>query len=119
MSHNQTLADRIREAPAHLPDIEEKKMFGSVAFIVNSKMRNAASKNRRICRISPAIYEDTITCNGIHVVVMRRKEMKGYVHVVEDVLQSRHELSYLIENALEFNKVAKASKKVKQVYQEL
>jgi TfoX/Sxy family transcriptional regulator of competence genes len=111
MPHNQTLADRIREAFAHLPDVEEKKMFGSIAFMVNSKMCIAAGKNRIMCRISPDIYEDAITRNGVHPVVMKGKELKGYVHVDEDVLQSKKELDYWIEHALEFNKVAKSSKK--------
>ncbi len=39
MAYNQALAERVRIALAHIPAVEEKKMFGSLAFMVNSKAR--------------------------------------------------------------------------------
>jgi TfoX/Sxy family transcriptional regulator of competence genes len=38
MAYNTKLADRIREALAHLPDVEEKEMFRGVCFMVDGKM---------------------------------------------------------------------------------
>lgn len=37
MAYNENLADKIRQALAHLPGVEEKKVFGGVAFGVNPK----------------------------------------------------------------------------------
>ena len=39
------------------------------------------------------------------------KVMKGYVFVDIDVLQTKKQLSYWVNLALDFNKIAKASKK--------
>ena len=39
MAYNETLADRIREIIAQTHDnVEEKKMFGGLCFMVNDKM---------------------------------------------------------------------------------
>jgi hypothetical protein len=36
MAYNEKLAQRIKLALCHLPVVEEKKMFGSQAFMVNN-----------------------------------------------------------------------------------
>ena len=38
MAYNEKLVDRIREALAHHPKVEEKKMFRGVTFMVDEKM---------------------------------------------------------------------------------
>jgi len=38
MAYNENLTNRVREALAHLPNVEEKKMFGGIAFMVDCKM---------------------------------------------------------------------------------
>jgi len=37
MAYNQILKDRIKTALAYTPHVEEKKMFGGVAFMINGK----------------------------------------------------------------------------------
>ena len=49
MAYNENIANRIREALAHLPKVEEKKMFGGLAFMVNNKMLVAAGTDRIMC----------------------------------------------------------------------
>jgi hypothetical protein len=38
MAFDETLAGRIREALAHKKNIEEKRMFGSVGFLLNGNL---------------------------------------------------------------------------------
>ena len=38
MPFSEKLSDRIREALMHLPQVEEKHMFGGVCYMVNGKM---------------------------------------------------------------------------------
>ena len=38
MTYNQILAERVRAELIRLPHVEEKKIFGSLAFMVNGKM---------------------------------------------------------------------------------
>ena len=111
MAYNEKLADRIREALAYLPKVEEKKMFGGVAFMVNGKMCITVGKDRIMCRIDPAIHDEAIKRKGIQTVKMREREYKGYIHITEDAIKTKKDLDYWIELAIDFNKIAKASKK--------
>ena len=111
MTSDAKLTDRIRQALAHLPLVEEKKMFGSIAFMVNGKMCIAAGKGRIMCRIDPALHDNVTMQKGVKTVNMRGRDLKGYVHVSEDTLKTKKELNYWIELALDYNKTAKASKK--------
>ncbi len=38
MPYDETLANRIREAFADVPNVEEKKMFRGLTFMVNDKI---------------------------------------------------------------------------------
>lgn len=58
MAYNEKLADRIREALAELPDIEEKKMIGGLTFMVNGKMCAGVVEDEMMCRIDPAVQEE-------------------------------------------------------------
>ena len=114
MPYNEKLATRIREALVELPDVEEKKMFRGLTFMVNGKMCiNVSGMERIMCRIDPAIYDTLIEKNGCSEVLMGARTMKGFVYVYEDALKTKKQLDYCIKLALDFNKFAKASKKIK------
>jgi TfoX/Sxy family transcriptional regulator of competence genes len=114
MAYNEKLTARIREALAHLPKVEEKRMFRGVTFMVDDKMCITAGDNKIMCRIDPAIHEDVIKRKGCETVKMRGREYKGYVYVSEEGIKTKKDLDYWIRLALEFNKLAKSSKKKKK-----
>lgn len=60
MPYNEKLANRIREALGELPDVEEKKMFGGIAFIVNGKMCVNVSGDEMMCRFDPSLQKENI-----------------------------------------------------------
>lgn len=111
MAYNENLANKIRQALAHLPDVEEKKMFGGVAFMVDGKMCLTAGADRMMCRIDPNFHQEAIAKTGCRTVVMKGRDYKGYIYVNEDNLQTPAEFNYWINLALDFNKKAKASDK--------
>jgi len=111
MAHSEKLAEKIRQALAPLPAVEEKKMFGGIAFMVNRKMCLTAGADRMMCRIDPGIHEDAISRKGCRTVIMKGREYKGYVYVNEDCLQTKAGLNYWVTLALDFNKKAKSSGK--------
>lgn len=114
MAYNEKLADRIRKALAHLPNVKEKKMFGGLAFMVDDKMCITAGSNRIMCRIDPGVHEEAIKRKGSRTVIMRGREYKGYVHVDEDNIKNKRDFDYWIGLALDYNKIAKSSKKAKR-----
>jgi TfoX/Sxy family transcriptional regulator of competence genes len=111
MAYDEKLANRIRKAIAHLPNVKEKKMFGGLAFMVNDKMCITAGDKRIMCRIDPIIHEEAIKRKGCLTVIMRGREYKGYVQVEEESIKSKKDFDYWIGLSLDFNKNAKASKK--------
>src|SRR4051794_12759066 len=111
MAYNEELANRIRKALAHLPNVKEKKMFGGLAFMVNDKMCITAGADRIMCRIDPAIHEEAIKRKGSRTLMMKGREYKGYVHVDETSIKNIKDFDYWLELALDYNKKAKSSKK--------
>jgi len=114
MAYNEKLTARIREALAHLPNVEEKRMFRGVTFMVNDKMCISAGDNKIMCRIDPSIHEEALKRKGSETVKMRGREYQGYVYVNEEGIKTKKDLDYWIRLALEFNKLAKSSKKKKK-----
>jgi TfoX/Sxy family transcriptional regulator of competence genes len=114
MAYNERLTNKIREALAHLPKVEEKRMFRGVTFMVNDKMCISAGDDKIMCRIDPAIHEEAIKRKGCETVKMKGREYKGYVYVQEGGIKTKKDLDYWIGLALDFNKLAKSSKKTKR-----
>lgn len=111
MAYNEQLARRLREALAHIADVEEKKMFSGIAFMVNGKMCLNVSGDRLMCRYDPRIEGDVVLRRGYEPMIMKGKHLKGYCYVHQDGLKTQKDLNYWINLALDFNKFAKASRK--------
>ena len=115
MSYNEKLVDRIREMIAETHrNVEEKKMFGGLCFMVNDKMCFGAEKERLMVRLDPAVYDEVIEKEGCTPMDFTGKIMKGFVFVDIDALNTKKKLSYWVNLALEYNKIAKPSKKKKK-----
>lgn len=113
MAYNEKLNNRLREALAHLPAVEEKYMFGGVCYMVNGKMCVGIAGDELMCRIGPAAYEDALQKSGCREMVFTGKPMKGYVFVSPENIKAKKDFDYWIGLCLAFNKEAKASKKKK------
>ena len=113
MAYNEKLADRIREAIAEVPRTVEKNMFGGVCFMVNNKMCVGVAKDEMMCRINPEVQEAALERPGARIMDFTGRPMKGFMFVGEEGLKSKKDLMYWINLSLEFNKLAKASKKKK------
>lgn len=113
MAYNEQLTNRIREALARLPKVEEKRMFRGVTFMVNGKMCISAGNDELMCRIDPIIFETALERNGCRPMVHGGRIMKGFVFVNEESIKSKKEFDYWVNLALDFNKKSKPSPKRK------
>ena len=114
MPYNEVLVNRISEALVGIKNVVTKKMFRGIAFMVNDKMCITVSEHDIMCRIDPAIHEELVEKTGCRSMVMKGKELKGWVLVNEEAIKSKKDLDYWISLALSFNKYAKSSKKAKR-----
>lgn len=114
MAYNEKLADRTREIIALTHKItEEKKMFGGLCFMVNNKMCVGVEKERLMVRLNPGLTEEVMEKEGCMPMDFTGRIMKGYVFVDIAALNTKKKLEYWIQLALEYNSIAKASKKKK------
>ncbi|UHO37065.1 TfoX/Sxy family protein [Chryseobacterium capnotolerans] len=113
MAYNTELADRVREWLAQVNDIkvEEKKMFGGLAFLVNDKMCINISHDNLMCRYNPEKEEEVAEKTGFLPMIMRGKQLKEYCYVEPIGFQKPEDFQYWMKLCLEYNKIAKASKK--------
>jgi TfoX/Sxy family transcriptional regulator of competence genes len=112
MAYNEKLANRVREMIALTHHyVLEKKMFGGLCFMVNEKMCVCVEQERIMVRIDPRVYETALEQDGCVPIDFTGRIMKGYVFVSDTVLTTKSKLQYWVKLALEYNKVAKASKK--------
>lgn len=114
MAYNEKMANRVREliALTH-KNIEEKKMFGGLCFMVNDKMCVGVESERLMVRLDPDKYDEVMKKEGSRPMDFTGKVMKGYVFVDIAALNTQKKLEYWIKLALDYNKIAKSSKKKK------
>jgi TfoX/Sxy family transcriptional regulator of competence genes len=114
MAFDESLGDRIRELFASYKNVEEKRMFGGLCFMLNDKMCVGIVKDELMLRISPQDYETVIHIEGCREMDFNKKPMKGYVYVSQEVLKTKKDLQKWVNMAISFNAVAKSSKTKKK-----
>ena len=112
MAHDEKLADRIREiiVLTH-KNIEEKKMFSGLCFMVNGKMCIGVHEHRIMVRLNPEIFDEVVEKEGCEPMIMSGKIMRGFVNVDDSILKTKRQLDYWVQLALAYNRFAKSSKK--------
>ncbi|WP_312297748.1 TfoX/Sxy family protein [Chryseobacterium sp.] len=113
MAYSFELADRVREwlsTVDHI-EVEEKKMFSGLAFLVNGKMCINISHENLMCRYNPVLEEEVSAKTGFLPMIMRGKQLKGYCYVEPEGYRNPTDFGYWMKICLEYNKIAKASGK--------
>ena len=114
MAYNEQLTNRVREALADIPNVEEKIMFRGATFIIDGKMCMSTGNDELMCRIDAALHETLVEMTGVRTMVMKGREYKGYIYIHEEEIKNKKKLKYGVALALDFNKHAMASKKKKK-----
>src|SRR5882757_7418484 len=97
MAYNEKLADRVREliALTH-KNVEEKKMFGGLCFMVNDKMCVGVEQERLMIRFDPERTDEVMEKPGCKPMDFTGRVMKGYAFVDINELDTKKKLSYWI-----------------------
>src|SRR6185437_1863753 len=82
MAYNEGLAEKIRTALKGKKGVEEKKMFGGIAFMLDGKMCIGVNGDDLIIRCQPEETEDLLKKPGAKVFNLSGKAaMKGWLLV--------------------------------------
>ena len=104
MAFSESLAGRIRDALARKRNIEEKKMFGGVGFLLNGNMLVGVWKDSLIARLGPEAYEDALLEPHVREFDITGKPMKGWVLVAPEGVEDDQQLKDWLERATKFVK---------------
>jgi TfoX/Sxy family transcriptional regulator of competence genes len=114
MAYDTYLAERInRILTDQKANFFEKKMFGGVCFMVNEKMCCGVIKDQVMARVNPVIYSEALEKIGASKMNFTGREMKGYIYINPEGADLEDDLEYWVKLCLDFNPLAKASKKKK------
>jgi len=91
-----------------------KKMMGGLCYMMNDKMPCGLVKNQLMARIGKDAYEEALQREHVHEMNFTGRTMKGYVFVDEAGLDMEEDLAYWIQKCIDYNPLAKSSKKKKK-----
>jgi len=107
MAYNEKHTQQVRELLAHIPNVEEKKMFGSIGFMINGKLCIGVGDHEdhnMMVRIGAEEHEEVLQRKGVLPAIMRGREMKDYVFLLNEAFETEEDLNYWIDLALRFNR---------------
>ena len=104
MAFDESLAARIRDALARKRDVEEKKMFGCVCFLLNGNALAGVWKDRLIARLGPDEGEAALREPHVRAFDITGRPMRNWVAVEPEGVESDDQLKGWIERALKFVK---------------
>jgi len=113
MAYDERVASQIRRALADQPLVEEKTLFQGLAFMVDEKLCISVRNDVLLCRIGPDEYEAALEMNHVAPMVMNGRTAIGYVFVSPQGYATQKAFNWWVAKCLQFNKVAKSSKKRK------
>ena len=115
MAYDTEVADKLRAYLSNIPGLamEEKRMFGGLAFLINGKMCINVTGNSLMCRFDPADMAEISARKGYQPMIMRGKTLPGYCCVDPEGYSQPDDFSYWVELCLGFNDKAKISKSQK------
>ena len=104
MAFDESLAGRIRDALARKKNIEERKMFGCICFLLNGNALAGVWKDRLIARLGPAQGEEALREPHVRVFDITRRPMKNWVAVEPEGVEDDDQLAGWIGRATKFVK---------------
>lgn len=113
MAYRTELVDKVREYLSEIPNIEveEKEMFAVLNFMVYGKTCICISEDKLMLRFDPKLQDELVEKYGYETMLMKGKVYKGYCYINPDGFEKRKDFEYYIDICLEYNKIAKSSKK--------
>jgi TfoX/Sxy family transcriptional regulator of competence genes len=102
MPYDENLAARLRLLLQTHPRIEEKKMFGGVAFLIGGNMCCGIHRDNLIVRVGPERYEGSMALPNAGPMDITGRPMKGWVMVDPEGISTDDALRQWVEKGIAF-----------------
>jgi hypothetical protein len=94
MAYDEDLANRIRELLGSERGVDEKPMFGGLAFLINGNMSVAVSgKGGLMVRVPPEETAKLLERDHVSPMVMAGRETRGWLRVAVDGVKTKRQLA--------------------------
>jgi TfoX/Sxy family transcriptional regulator of competence genes len=105
VAYDEDLADRIREVLSRERGIEEKRMFGGLAFLINGNMSVAASgQGGLLVRVPPEDSDRLAQRAHVSPMVMGGREARGWLRVADDGVKTKRQLQSWVTRGVDYAK---------------
>src|SRR6516165_8797920 len=102
MAFNEALAERVRHLLARRKNVEEKKMFGGIGFLLNGNMLVGVWKGSLIVRLGPDEGGEALLEPHVKEFDITGRAMKGWVLVAPEGVEADDQLKGWIQRAVKF-----------------
>jgi hypothetical protein len=102
MAFNEALAERIRRGLAQKKGVEEKKLFGCVAFLLNGNVVVGVWKDSLIVRLGPEGADEALLEPHIKEFNITGRPMRNWVLVEPEGVEADDQLKGWIQRTVRF-----------------
>jgi TfoX N-terminal domain len=103
VAYDQDLVERIRELLASERGLDEKRMFGGLAFLISGHMTVAASRQGGLLvRVPPQETGKLLDRPRVSPMVMAGREARGWLRVDAAGVKTKRQLAGWVSHALTY-----------------
>ena len=111
MAFSEALAGRIRQRLARRKNVEERKMFGGIGFLLNGNLLVGVWMDSLVVRLGEEEGEEALKEPHVREFDITGQAMKGWVLVEPEGVEGDDQLSDWIERATRFVRALPAKEK--------
>jgi len=102
MSYDEGLAERVREVFEERRGLQERRMFGGLAFLLSGNMCVGILGDELMVRVGPEAYAEAIAAPHAREMDFTGRPMKGLVFVGSEGVDSDDELREWVARGVSF-----------------
>ena len=102
MAFSETLAERIRQRLARRKNVEERKMFGGIGFLLNGNLLVGVWKESLVVRLGEEEGEEALKEPHVREFDITGRPMRNWVLVGPEGVEDDEQLSAWIRRAVKF-----------------
>ena len=105
MAYDEDLVNRVRELVSTERGVEEKRMFGGLAFLINGNMAVAASGSGGLMvRVPPESTARLLVRDHVEPMIMAGRETRGWVRVGDNGVRTARQLASWVTRGVDYAK---------------
>jgi hypothetical protein len=102
MAYDEHLAQRNRDVTGAEVGVDEKKIFGGLAILLDGNTAAGVSGDELMVRVGEDAFDDALTENGVRPFEMSGRGMKGWILVGGEGIAEDMDLKRWIDVGMEF-----------------